>query len=146
MKTKLTLIILFSIIIFIFGFSSINPELLTAFKNYGGEDQEGFIIYEINNLTVDTAKEIIEWLTSTALPAVDTYYDISHTFKALDRFGANNSSMFNMTNKTNAKVKYVMFLNTYPVVMIKGGTVTGSLATSGTYSIGDANGDLQSTS
>jgi len=54
--------------------------------------------------------------------------------------------MFNMTNKTNAKVKYVMFLNTYPVVMIKGGTVTGSLATSGTYSIGDANGDLQSTS
>ena len=35
MKTKLTLIILFSIIIFICGFSSINPELLTAFKNYG---------------------------------------------------------------------------------------------------------------
>jgi len=116
------------------------------FKNYGGEDQEGFIIYQITNLTETTAKEIIEWLTSTATPAVDTYYDISHTFKALDRFGANNSSMFNMTNKTNAKVKYVMFLNTYPVVMIKGGTVTGSLATSGTYSIGDGNGDLQSTS
>jgi len=38
MKTKLTLIILFSIIIFIFGFSSINPELLTAFKNYDGEN------------------------------------------------------------------------------------------------------------
>ena len=38
MKTKLTFIILFSLIIFIFGFSSINPELLTAFKNYDGEN------------------------------------------------------------------------------------------------------------
>ena len=38
MKTKLTLIILFSIIIFIFGFSSSNPELLTASKNYSGEN------------------------------------------------------------------------------------------------------------
>lgn len=38
MKTKLTLIILFSLIIFIFGFSPINPELLIAFKNYGGEN------------------------------------------------------------------------------------------------------------
>jgi hypothetical protein len=39
-----------------------------------------------------------------------------------------------------------MFLNAYPVVMIKGGTVTGTLATGGSYSIGDGNGDLQSTS
>jgi hypothetical protein len=122
------------------GFSKSN------FQNYGAENQEGFIIRHTYNLTVDTAKEIIEWLTSQASPSVDTYYDISHTFKALDRFGANNSTMFNMTDKTNAKVKYHMFLNAYPVVMIKGGTVTGTLATGGTYSIGDGNGDLQSTS
>ena len=38
MKTRITFIILFSLIIFIFGFSSINPELLTAFKNYDGEN------------------------------------------------------------------------------------------------------------
>ena len=38
MKTNLTLIILFSLIIFIFGFSPINPELLIAFKNSGGEN------------------------------------------------------------------------------------------------------------
>jgi hypothetical protein len=118
------------------------------FQNYGGEDQEGFIIRHTYNLTVETAEQIIEWLTSQASPAVDTYYDISHTFKALDRFGANNSSIFNMSNKTNAKVKYHMFLNAYPVVMIKGGTVTGTLATgvTGSYPIGDGNGDLQSTS
>ncbi len=116
------------------------------FQDYGAEDQEGFTIRHTYNLTVDTAKEIIEWLTSQASPSVDTYYDISHTFKALDRFGADNASMFNMTDKTNAKVKYHMFLNAYPVVMIKGGTVTGTLATGGSYPIGDGNGDLQSTS
>ena len=38
MKTRITFIILFSLIILIFGFSSINPELVTAFKNYGGEN------------------------------------------------------------------------------------------------------------
>ena len=38
MKNRITFIILFSLIIFIFGFSSINPELVTAFKNYGGEN------------------------------------------------------------------------------------------------------------
>ena len=38
MKTKFTFIILFSLIIFIFGFSSFNPELLTTFENYGGEN------------------------------------------------------------------------------------------------------------
>ena len=120
----------------------------TNFQNYGGENQDGFVIHQYTNLTVDTAKEIIEWLTSTATPAVDTYYDISHTFKALDRFGANNSSLFNMSNKTNAKVKYVMFLNTYPVVMIKGGTVTGTLAagTVGSFNIGLQANDFQSTS
>ena len=116
--------------------------------SYGGEDQDGFIIHHPINMTENTAKEIIEWLTSLPSPVANTYYAISHTFKALDRFGADNASLFNMTDKTNAFVKYVLFGGAFPVVMIKGGTVTGTLASGsvGSYPIGDGNGDLQSTS
>lgn len=118
------------------------------FNSYGGEDQDGFTIHHYQNMTEDTAKRIIEWLTDTASPVEDTYYNISHTFKALDRFGADNASLFNMSNNSGASVKYILFLNTYPVVMIKGGTVTGTLAagTIGSFNIGLGALDFQSTS
>ena len=51
-----------------------------------------------------------------------------------------------MSNKTNAFVKYHMYLNAYPIVMIKGGTVTGTVLNGGTLGLGFTVRDLQSTS
>jgi hypothetical protein len=83
---------------------------------------------------------------------VDTYYDISHTFKAINAQGADAASTFAMTNKTGASAKYVLYLGIYPLVFIKGGTTSGTLTSSGTFSMGpgpgfgSSDGDLISTS
>lgn len=118
------------------------------FTFYGGENQDGFIIGNVINPNETAIKEILEWLTSLPNPIPNTYYPISHTFKAINRFGADNSAAFNMSNKTNAFAKYVMYLNAYPVIMIKGGTVTGALAAGSIGGIGLSFTllDLQSTS
>ena len=117
------------------------------FTIYGAEDQDGFTISNVIQPNETAVKQIVEWLSSVANPTAGTYYPISHTFKAINRFGADNSAGFNMSNKTNAFVKYHMYLNAYPIVMIKGGTVTGTVA-SGTKTLGLAFTvqDLQSTS
>ena len=118
------------------------------FTIYDAEDQDGFIISNVILPNETAIKEIVEWLSSVDNPTAGTYYPISHTFKAIDRFGADNAAAFNMSNKTNAFVKYVMWLNAYPIVMIKGGTVTGTLAagTIGGIGLQVGVGDLQSTS
>ena len=117
------------------------------FNVFGAENQTGFTISNnVQPVTEATAKQIVEWFTSVANPVANTYYAVSHTFKAIDRFGADNSALFNMSNKTNAFVKYILFLNAYPVIMIKGGTVTGTLATAQDLRLGDNANDLQSTS
>ena len=114
------------------------------FNVYGGENQTGLVIVNsYKPVTEATAKQIVEWFSSVANPLVDTYYPVSHTFKAIDRFGNDNSTVFNMSNKTNAFVKYVMFLNAYPSIMIKGGTVTGTQIDT---RLGTDAQDLQSTS
>ena len=118
------------------------------FTSYGAENQDGFIIGNIISPNETAVKEIIEWLTSTANPTPGTYYPVSHTMKTINRFGADNSAAFNMSSKTNAFAKYVMYLNAYPIVMIKGGTITGSLAAGSIGGIGLSlnTQDLQSTS
>ena len=117
------------------------------FNKYGGENQTGFVLNNtIKPVTEATAKQIVEWFSSVANPSANTYYAVSHTFKALNIFGADNSSVLNFSNKTNAFVKYVLFLNAYPVIMIKGGTATGTLVSGGTLTLGSTSADLQSTS
>ena len=118
------------------------------FTLYGAENQDGFIISNVIQPNETAVKEIVEWLSSVANPSAGTYYPISHTFKAINRFGTNNSAAFNMSNKTNAFVKYHMYLNAYPIVMIKGGTVSGTLAagTIGGIGLSFILQDLQSTS
>ena len=100
----------------------------------------------LNPVTEATAKQIVEWFSSVANPVINTYYAVSHTFKAIDRFGADNAAVLNMSNKTNAFVKYVLFAGSFPVIMIKGGTVTGTLVSGGSLRLGSVEQDLQSTS
>jgi hypothetical protein len=117
------------------------------FNVYGAEDQTGFALSNnLNPVTEATAKQMVEWFSSVASPAANTYYAISHTFKAINRFGADNSALFNMSNKTNAFVKYILYLGAYPVIMIKGGTVTGTLSSGQDLRLGSVEQDLQSTS
>jgi len=116
------------------------------FTLYGGEDQDGIIIGNVIQPNETAIKEIVEWLSSVANPTAGTYYPVSHTFKAINRFGADFSAVFNMSNKTNAFVKYHMYLNAYPIVMIKGGTVTGSIVNGGSLGLAFTVADLQSTS
>ena len=116
------------------------------FTLYGGEDQDGIIIGNVIQPNETAVKEIVEWLSSVANPTAGTYYAVSHTFKAVNRFGADFSAVFNMSNKTNAFVKYHMYLNAYPIVMIKGGTVTGSIVSGGSLGLAFTVADLQSTS
>jgi hypothetical protein len=116
------------------------------FTLYGGEDQDGIIIGNVIQPNETAVKEIVEWLSSVANPTAGTYYAVSHTFKAIDRFGADFSAVFNFSNKTNAFVKYHMYLNAYPIVMIKGGTVTGTIVSGGSLGLAFTVADLQSTS
>lgn len=117
------------------------------FNRYDAEDQTGLVISNnANPVTEATAKQIVEWFSSVASPVANTYYAVSHTFKAIDRFGADNSSFLNMSNKTNAFVKYVLFAGSFPVIMIKGGTVTGTIVSGGALRLGSVEQDLQSTS
>ena len=116
------------------------------FTLYGAEDQDGIIIGNVIQPNETAIKEIVEWLSSVANPSAGTYYPVSHTFKAINRFGADFSAVFNFSNKTNAFVKYHMYLNAYPIVMIKGGTVTGSIVTGGSLGLAFTVADLQSTS
>ena len=116
------------------------------FSGRGGEDQDGIMIDNILTPNETAVKQIVEWLSSVSNPSAGTYYPVSHTFKVLNRFGADESSKFNMSNKTNAFVKYHMYLNAYPIVMIKGGTVTGTVLNGGTLGLGFTVRDLQSTS
>lgn len=117
------------------------------FKLFGGEDLEGFMIYNTSSPDEDAVKRIIEWLTDESNPTAGTYYPVSHTFKAIDRFGFDNSATFDMTDKTNAFVKYYMYLNKYPIVMMKGGTINGTLTSTGSIALASTNfQDLQSTS
>ncbi len=116
------------------------------FSGRGAEDQDGIMIDNILTPNETAVKEIVEWLSSVANPIAGTYYPVSHTFKVLNRFGVDESSKFNMSNKTNAFVKYHMFLNAYPIVMIKGGTVTGTVLNGGDLGLGFTVRDLQSTS
>ena len=116
------------------------------FTLYGAEDQDGFTISNVIQPNETAVKQIVEWLTSIDNPTAGTYHPISHTYKAIDRFGADNSAGFNMSNKTNAFVKYHMYLNAYPIVMIKGGTVTGTIASGGSLGLSFTTQDLQSTS
>ena len=116
------------------------------FTLYGAEDQDGIIIGNVIQPNETAIKEIVEWLSSVANPTAGTYYPVSHTFKAINRFGADFSAVFNMSNKTNAFVKYHMYLNAYPFVMIKGGTVTGSIVSGGSLGLAFTVADLQSTS
>ena len=98
-------------------------------------------------LTVDHAKQVIEWLTSETNIVTGTYYDLSHTFKLIDPNGQDDSAALNYSNVSGTKAKICMFLNTYPVIQIKGGTATGTIAGgAGTFKIGGAEGTLQSTS
>ena len=116
------------------------------FSVFGAENQDGFIIVNMLSPNESSVKQIVEWLSSTSDPNPNAYYPISHTFKAIDRFGTDDTASFNMSNTTGAFVKYVNYLNAYPVVMIKGGTVSGSIASAGQYSISFQTNDLQSTS
>lgn len=116
------------------------------FSARGAEDQDGITIRNIITPNEAAVKQIVEWIASVANPSPNTYYPVSHTFKAITRFGADYSSAFNLSNKTNAFVKYVMWLNAYPVVMIKGGTVTGTIVNGGTLNLSFTTQDLQSTS
>ena len=116
------------------------------FTLYGAENQDGIIIGNVIQPNETAVKQIVEWLSSVANPSAGTYYPVSHTFKAVNRFGADFSAVFNMSNKTNAFVKYHMYLNAYPIVMIKGGTVTGSIVSGGSLGLAFTVADLQSTS
>lgn len=116
------------------------------FTLYGAEDQDGIIIGNVIQPNETAVKQIVEWLSSVANPTAGTYYPVSHTFKAINRFGVDFSAVFNFSNKTNAFVKYHMYLNAYPIVMIKGGTVTGSIVSGGSLGLAFTVADLQSTS
>ena len=116
------------------------------FTLYGAEDQDGIIIGNVIQPNETAVKQIVEWLSSVANPSAGTYYPVSHTFKAINRFGVDFSAVFNFSNKTNAFVKYHMYLNAYPIVMIKGGTVTGSIVSGGSLGLAFTVADLQSTS
>jgi hypothetical protein len=101
---------------------------ITNFNVFGGEDQEGIVMQNpITPITEVSAKEMVDWFSGVTNASADTYYPVSHTFIMVDRFGVDESSFLNMSNKTNAFVKYVLWLNYIPVIMIKGGTVTGQM-------------------
>tara|TARA_R100000426_G_scaffold64970_1_gene45350 strand:+ start:12587 stop:15790 length:3204 start_codon:yes stop_codon:yes gene_type:complete len=132
-----------------------NPLNLRAknFSDFGYENQNGFIMGNAHTpMSGSTAQQIIKWLASVSSVDVDTYYDITHTFKAINAQGADAASTFAMTNKTGAAAKYVLYLGIYPLVFIKGGTTSGTLTSSGTFSMGpgpgfgSSDGDLISTS
>ena len=122
------------------------------FSNNGGE--AGVTGITLSNyvfspqLTVDHAKEIMEWLTSEPNVVTGTYYNLSHTFKLMDPNGQDDSVVLNLSNATGAQAIIVMWLNAYPIIQIKGGTVTGTLTSgiTGSFKIGGAEGTLQSTS
>ena len=121
------------------------------FTHYGGEaGVNGITLHNYvfsPTLTVDHAKQVIEWLTSETNIVTGTYYDLSHTFKLIDPNGQDDSAALNYSDVTGAQAKITMFLNTYPVIQIKGGTPTGTIAAgAGTFKIGLAEGTLQRTS
>lgn len=110
---------------------------------------DGLILtnYTINpQMNLAHAKEIMEWLTSEANIQTGTLYDLSHTFKFVKNNGDDLSSTFELSNATGAQARLVLFFGAYPVIHIIGGTVSGSLVTGGSTSIGGAGRDLESTS
>ena len=122
----------------------------STLSSYGGETGvTGLVLYNYvftPFLSLSAAKEIIQWFTSQAVVDTDTYYNLSHTFKLIDPNGNDDSGELNFSNISGAQAKIVMFYNAYPVIMIKGGSPTGTVVTQGSFKIGGAEGTLESTS
>ena len=103
---------------------------------YGGETGvDGLVIQQYYYMTLDIASDIVEWLTGVANPTVDTYYDLSHTFKLVDSQGNDESSLFNYGIISGAKAK-IHLQGARPYVFIKGGTPTGTRAVVGSNQFG----------